>query len=138
VRGVSVWDVGLARLLEPTVVRRLVVLALLLLLGCGPVLFGHSPGAPRRLAVIVHNGDTAFAETATVTWWTESTVRSSSSQLMPAGGYAVFTFAELPDGIAIEAAAWPRPGFVIQRGEYQDGEVVHVGYPVGTVRREAF
>jgi hypothetical protein len=126
--------------------RPLSVLTILVLLmvglaalveGCAPMLFGHSPGAGLAFVVVVENGDTAYAETASISWWSGSTVVGSSTVLMPPGGHATFVLGAVPDGLQLDALAWPG-GNVFGGPDYAGATIFHVLYPSGATWQERF
>lgn len=111
----------------------LVLLAALALLSasCGPMI-GAGAKQTQRFCVVVHNLDVAYAETASVTWWTDGVIRGRQEQLVPAGGEAVFALSgDRPEGFQIDTLAWPASsgGAVWQGPDYSGALIFHVLYP---------
>lgn len=114
--------------------KRLLFLLALILIGCGPMINGHSGGGQTYgFVVVVHNQDVAFAETATLSWWQGSTIVGSATYLMPAGGEATFVIGPTPDGIELDTTAHPAQagGQVYQTPDYWGWHIYHVNYPSG-------
>jgi hypothetical protein len=90
--------------------RRLAILAVLALLGCAPMLDGAAPASSRPVShfvVVVHNLDVGADDTATVTWWKDSTIRGTRAQLVPAGGEVRFDLETFPpDGFQVITTPW--------------------------------
>lgn len=80
---------------------------------------------------MLENGDTAFAETFSVSWWRGSAIVGSETTLIPAGGEWPFFMGALPDGLEIDALAWPAQGGgnVYETPDYRRWKVFHVRYP---------
>ena len=112
----------------------LLLVGLASLVGCGPMLNGHSgSGAKNSFVVVVHNQDLAYPETVVLSWWRDSTIAGISTRMILAGGEAAFAIGAMPDGFELDTTAYPAQlgGQVWQTPEYRDFYVFHVYYPSG-------
>lgn len=112
--------------------RALIFLALFLA-SCSPMINGHAPIKDKPMVFVIHNSDIGYPMSCTVTWWLESTIVGSTTLIIPGGESKGLTFAALPDGIQVEAAAW-RPA-VWQTPDYRGTDIFAVDYPSASSTR---